>query len=167
MTRHIARRRQSGHHLGRHRRGTILVLAMVCVAITMSIMMLLVRSALSHHAAQTTHVNAAQANWLVESGFERATAKLAVDPSYTGETWEILPGEFGETESDASASPAVVRIEVEPAENGSREREIHVTADYPNSTAHRVRRGKQIVVQLVAPESDETEIDGPESDSTN
>jgi hypothetical protein len=140
---------------------------MVCVAITMSILMLLVRSALIHHAAQTAHVNAAQANWLAESALERAAARLAVDPSYTGETWEIRPGEFGERESNSSASPAVVRIEVKPAENGPREREIHVTADYPNSTAHRVRRGKQIVVQLVAPETDETETEDTESDGTN
>ena len=167
MTRQTARRRQRGHHRGRHRRGTILVLAMVCVAITMSIMMSLVRSALSHHATQTMHVNAAQANWLAESALERAAARLAVDPSYTGETWELPPGEFGEGESDSSADPAVVRIEVKPAGNGARERAIHVTADYPNSTAHRVRRGKQIVVQLGAPEPDETETDGPESESTN
>lgn len=167
MTRCVARERHFRQRRGGHRRGAILVLAMVCVAVTMSIMTLLVRSALMHRAAHTTQKYAAQANWLVASALDLAAARLAADSSYTGEIWEIPPDKFTRREPAPDSQPAVVRIEVKPVANTPDEREIRVTADYPNSTQHRVRRSKHICVQLVPSQPHESESDDTESDRTN
>ena len=159
----------------RNRRGAILVLAIVCVAITMSIMALLVRFALMHHAAQKNQQRAAQANWLVESALDRAAARLAIDPSYTGETWKIPAAEFFASEQASAPAPpgkaALVRIEVKPVAarplaNSPDQRTIHVAADYPDDPQHRARRGKQITVTLVAPEADKPKPDNPKPVNT-
>ncbi len=154
---------------GRNRRGAILILAMVCVAITMSIMALLVRFALVHHATQKNQHRAAQANWLVCSALDRAAARLAIDPSYTGETWKIPAEEFLASEqASETALPgkaALVRIEVKPVADSPDQRTIHVTADYPDDPKHRARRSKQITVALVEPEPDKPISDSPKPDS--
>ena len=155
---------------GRYRRGAILILAMVCVAITMSIMALLVRFALVHHATQKNQHRAAQANWLVCSALDRAAARLAIDPSYTGETWKIPAEEFLASEQTPETAPhgkaALVRIEVKPIADSPDQRTIHVTADYPDDPKHRARRSKQVTVALVAPESDKPISDSPKPDNT-
>ena len=171
-----SRRRPRGRN--RHsqkRRGAILVLAIVCVAITMSIMALLVRFAFMHHGAQKSQHRAAQANWLVESAIDRAAARLAIDPSYTGETWKIPAEDFfvsgqasGEaTETAPPGKAALVRIAVEPVADRDDARTIHVVADYPDDPKHRARRSKQIAVALVAPESDKPETETETTKQTN
>ena len=156
-----SRRRPRGRN--RHsqkRRGAILVLAIVCVAITMSIMALLVRFAFMHHGAQKSQHRAAQANWLVESAIDRAAARLAIDPSYTGETWKIPAEDFfvskqASGQASAAAPPgkaALVRIAVKPVAARAEARTIHVAADYPDDPQYRARRSKQIAIALVAPE---------------
>ena len=169
---------------GRDRRGAILILAIVCVAVTMSIMALLVRFALMHHATQKNQHRAAQANWLVESALDRAAARLAIDPSYTGETWNISAEEFfaskqaseQSSETGPPGKAALVRIEVKPVAasllayipltDSPVEHMIHVTADYPNDPKHRARRSKQIFVTLIAPEPDKPKPDNPEPDNS-
>lgn len=167
MTKRFSSRPEPRRYGGGNRRGAILVLAMVCVAVTVSIMTLLVRSAVMHRAAQATQRNVAQANWLVESAMDRAAARLAVDSSYKGETWEIPADLFKSGEPDPTSKPAVVRIKVEPGPNSPSEREVQITADYPNRTPHRVRRSKRVVVQLVTPGPDESGSDSSESDHIN
>lgn len=162
------------HPNNRKRRGAILILAIVCVAVTMSIMALLVRFALMHHVVQKNQHRAAQANLLVRSALGRAAARLAIDPSYTGETWKIPAEDFLASEQVSETSPpgkaALVRITVEPVANrrpadSPDRRVIHVVADYPDDPKHRVRRSKQITVALLAPKPDEPEPDN--SKSTN
>jgi cell division protein FtsN len=142
------------HPNNRNRRGAILILAIVCVAVTMSIMVLLVRFAMLHHAAQKNQHRAAQANWLAHSALDRAAARLAIDPSYTGETWKIPAEEFL-----ASEQAALVRIAVKPVAERPERRTVDVAADYPDAPRHRVRRSKQITIAIAAPASNKPKPD--------
>lgn len=152
------------------RRGAILVLALVCVAITMAIMSLLVRYAFLHRAAQQIQQHAAQANWLVESALDRAAARLAADPAYAGETWKISAAELQSTEAAAVEKAALVSIAVEPVAEQPNERTIKVVAEYPDGDSkQRARRSKQLNVTLipqkpVEPEPAEPQPDQPKTD---
>lgn len=84
-----------------------------------------------------------QAEWLAESGVRRAAARLVSDANYTGETWTI------EATSLSGADGAAVTIRVERSEAQPLERQVIVEAEYPSGKAHRVRRTREINLQLV------------------
>jgi hypothetical protein len=136
------------------RRGAVLVLALVCLALISVMGGALLRWALMEHTLLRSREQASQARWLAEAGIERATAKLAAaqqaggpggggqgaEPAdYTGETWVIpaadLPG----------GEPARVRLRVAPIEEGRRSIEVEV--EYPFQSNTPVRVHKQVVYQ--------------------
>jgi hypothetical protein len=65
-------------------------------------------------------------------------ARLAIQPEYRGETWEIEPREL-----DSSAG-ARITITVETAPGNSRQQRVRVQADYPRDPPSRARCSKQI-----------------------
>ena len=67
----------------------------------------------------------AQADWLAESALARASARLAVDPGYVGETWRIEPAEL------LDVGAADVSIAIGPVENEPRRRRVRVEAECP------------------------------------
>ena len=74
----------------------VLIVLLVCLAVAAALIVGTVRIALVSHQATQTASWKAQARWLVESGVERAAAKLAADPAYAGETWNIPAAELGD-----------------------------------------------------------------------
>ena len=81
-----------------------------------------------------------QAEWLAESGLERARARLAAKPDYRGETWEIAADAL-----DAYA-PGVVRITVATPRDHADQRQINVQAEYPKGIEDRARHSRRVVV---------------------
>ena len=75
-----------------------------------------------------------QADWLAESGLERASSKLAGAVDYAGETWAVPASELG---GDAAGT---VTITIEPGPDGPTARAV---ADYPSEGPGRSRRTKQ------------------------
>jgi hypothetical protein len=67
----------------------------------------------------------AQAQWLAESGVQRAAARLRAAADYRGETWEIPADLLG------SGHPAAVTIEVRTTAGDPSRRELHVVSRYP------------------------------------
>ncbi|HWB07677.1 MAG TPA: hypothetical protein VG826_00430 [Pirellulales bacterium] len=127
-----------------NRRGAVLILALVCLALISVIGGALLRWALMEHALLRSREQASQARWLAEAGIERAAAKLAAaqregEPDYTGETWLIpaadLPG----------GQPGRIRLQVAAIEPGRRSIEVEV--EYPLESAAPVRVHKQVVYQ--------------------
>ncbi len=137
----------------RSRRGAVLLLTIVCVAVAMAILTGLAHIALLRHAAQKNHLRAAQAACLVESGLERAVARLAADHEYKGETWKIPAAEFNSDASDEDEQGALVRIEINVVDGSPEKREIRVTADYPDDSKLRARRSKQTTVTIAKPQA--------------
>lgn len=123
------------------RRGAALIIALVCIVILMFLLTSVLQFALMRRKASTLQINRAQASCLAESGVRLATARLAADPNYSGQTWEISPeslqGEYG----------ATVAIEVKSAEEEN-VRLVSVTANYPADPIKQARITKEITVEL-------------------
>jgi hypothetical protein len=124
------------------RRGMVLVLVLVCLAVAASLIVVAVRRALvADRSAQAGQQNL-QAAWLADSGVERASARLTADPGYTGETWNIPAAELD------GRHPAKVVIAVRPAADRPQRRIVRVEADFPDHPQFRARFNKEIVVDL-------------------
>ena len=144
------------------RRGAVLLLTIVCVAVALAIMAALVQVALLRYATQQNHQRRAQATCLVESGLDRAVARLAADPAYKGETWTIAAAEFNPAADDDIPS-ALVRIEIKTVANNPHNREIHITADYADDLKSRARRSKQTAVTLIPSKIEEPATEKPDA----
>jgi hypothetical protein len=81
-----------------------------------------------------------QADWLAESAAARAAGRLAVDPNYTGEVWELSPDDFGGP-NGGRAEITVEKLESQPAK-----RRVRVQADYPKGTEQRARHSQRWTV---------------------
>jgi len=125
------------------RRGIVLLVILVCLAVASAIFVVLAKQAAAERRALQTHHWGVQAQWLAEAGVERAVARLAANAGYVGETWNVPAEEL------AGRHGAVVRIRAEtPADQPDR-RVIRVEADYPDDPQHRCRQVKQITADVV------------------
>jgi type II secretory pathway component PulK len=124
------------------RRGMVLVLVLVCLAVAASLVIVATRRAVTADRGAQTEVENLQAVWLAESGLERASARLAADSAYTGETWSIPAAEL-----DGRHAGKVVTT-VRPTPDKPQRRTVRVEADFPDHPQFRVRINKEIVVDL-------------------
>ena len=91
-----------------------------------------------------------QAEWLAESGAERAIARLATDRDYTGETWSLSAQDLGQSEQSTGTSPQSAATPVAHHDHGRaragrpNRRRVHVQADYPLDPPRRARHTKRI-----------------------
>lgn len=94
------------------RRGAAMMIALVALllaaAVSVSIVQLMLVTQKRLHQADRRQ----QAELLAASGIRRGAARLAEEPAYRGESWEIPAGEL-------EAGPARVVIEVVPGQDGA------------------------------------------------
>jgi Tfp pilus assembly protein PilX len=130
----IRKRRRAG------RRGMIAVAVLVCLLVATMIGASLIRLAQTQRATIRAEERRLQADWLAESGMERAAGRLAVDPDYRGETWEVAAADLG------GGDPGRVTIAVEARPDDPRRRLVAVQADYPTDPDRRARSSKRLVI---------------------
>jgi hypothetical protein len=118
------------------------MVALVAIAVATVVFMSTLRLAMAEREAIQIEAWRAQAAWLVESGLERAAARLAADPQYQGETWRVAGAALGDKQG------AVVQIEVQPLSDQPDRRSVLVRADYPDHPQRRVRQSKQVVIEV-------------------
>ncbi|MBN2580408.1 MAG: hypothetical protein JXB10_15600 [Pirellulales bacterium] len=124
------------------RRGMILILVLVCLAVAAMVIVVAVRRAVvADRGAQHAGWNL-QAAWLAESGVQRAAARLADDPQYAGQTWDIPAAELD------GRHAGKVTIAVRPADDAPRRRIVRVTAFFPDDPRFRARQTKEILIDL-------------------
>jgi type II secretory pathway component PulK len=124
------------------KRGMILLLVLACLAIAGVLFAIGVRVAFSaHHVARMSQWNL-QAQWLAESGLERAVAQLAADADYSGETWNIPAQDLG------GADAGTVKIEVKPAPAGGKGRLVKVDAAIPDDPVDRVQYSRELLLEM-------------------
>lgn len=117
-----------------HRRGAALLVAIVAVTMVAALGLVMVRSTLVAKANQETAAARLQADWLAEAGIERAAARYAANPEYSGETWTIAPESLG-------GRGATVEIEVVKKED---KQILRATATFPSEGTKLARRVKEI-----------------------
>jgi hypothetical protein len=117
------------------------VAVLVCLVIITIMAGALLRTGLAQREESKAQERRLQAEWLAESGVQRAIARLSVDPKYPGETWEIPARDLDSTDA------ALVAITAEPARAGTTGRTIRVQADYPRDPPRRVRHSRVIDIE--------------------
>jgi len=123
------------------RRGLALVPALACLVVVILFCGLLVRQVALHRAVVRDEEQRVQADWLAESALARASARLAADRGYTGETWDIAAADLG-------GQAGIVRIKVETVANQAARRRVRVEADFPRDAELRARASKTLTVDL-------------------
>jgi type II secretory pathway component PulK len=124
------------------RRGVVLLVGIVCLAVAGALFLSLLRLSIAERHRVDTEGWHLQAAWIAESGIERAAARLQRDADYEGETWR-MPAEVLGTEHGAA-----VRIEVERVADQPQQRTVRVEADYPDPSQRRARYSKHVRIEL-------------------
>ncbi|MCA9246537.1 MAG: hypothetical protein KDA42_05460 [Planctomycetales bacterium] len=118
------------------RRGIILLIVLVVLAVASALVYLRLRQAIQQHRVAQRATLAQQTDWLATAGLDRAAARLAESPDFAGETW-IVPGA-----SLSGIGDAEVDIRVAPSAGAAKQ--VTVTAIYPRqgspSTKRRISR---------------------------
>ncbi|NOX54339.1 MAG: hypothetical protein GXP27_07825 [Planctomycetes bacterium] len=125
------------------RRGVALLVAMICVALVSAVAASLLRCALVQFQQTRARQRQLQTIWLVESGANRAAARLAADPNYKGETWKPMPLGYSPESMNAT-----VTITVRTADGKPEWRSVEVLAIHPVDRKHRSRVRKTFQVRL-------------------
>ena len=125
------------------RRGTALIMALMCLVLLTMLLGSLLQTAVGQRKQMRFEERRLQAVWLAESAVERAAGRLAADRDYQGETWQITADELGGQFS------AAVTISVRTPEDIPDRRLIAVEAHYPVDQTP-FRQTRQIAVDLPA-----------------
>ena len=89
----------------RHRRGTVMVAVLACLAVVSLLLGLVVRDALAARRETKLRLQLSQTSRLLDAGILRATRQKEANPEYEGETW--TPS-IGATEKKMPASVEIV-----------------------------------------------------------
>lgn len=130
-----------GFGLGRKisRRGAALLLVVIAIVVSTMIVGTLAQMAIAQHRQVRREHERVQTFWLVESGLDRAAARLSRDADYTGEDWRV------DVAGRQEPRQGVVTIRITKAADEPRHRLVEVVAEYPAGDVHHTRlRGEQI-----------------------
>ena len=141
---------------GKPSRGMTVVAVLVCLIILTMISGAILKVSVARRELARSHERRLQAEWLAESGLERAIARLALDRDYSGEMWSLVSHDLGRGEhaskgtapAKADTPEARITIKVERVPTASNRRSVHVQADYPLDAQGRSRQSKEIMIDL-------------------
>lgn len=136
------------------RQGSILVAALVCLALVTLIMLSVFKTSLSQRHQIRLEQQHVQAELLAESGLEKAVARLTTNPKYTGEQWTIEPSQLD------SHNSALVKITVEKTE---KQQSIGIHVTYPKDSLKSSRATRQLT--FAPPTADDTPARKPTADT--
>ena len=136
------RAHRSGSNDSFRRPGLVSVAVLIALIIIAIIGAGLLKVALARRAEVQVEERRLQAEWLAESGVERALARLSASGDYAGENWEIPSEDLG------GRGPATVAIQVNRAADQPDHRKVRVQADYPSGSTLRSRQSRDLIVQL-------------------
>jgi type II secretory pathway component PulK len=132
---------------GRSPRGLTVVVVLVCLIIITLVSGTVLKIGLAQRELARAQERRLQAEWLAESGAQRALARLAVDKTYTGETWSVSTDDLGQSEKFAE-SAGNVAIAVDSIAPDSARRHVRITAEYPRDPPRRARHTREFMIDL-------------------
>jgi len=129
-------------HGPRSRRGAFTVVVLICLLVAGMLLASLLKLALLQNRQAGYEQARLQAAWLAVSGLDRAASRLALEPSYAGETWSIESARFGGSDG------ATVVIRVEKTETAANRCTVVVEATYPAEGPHQARLTRQATLSI-------------------
>ncbi len=139
----VCRRSQSGAEKG-ERRGTVLVVAIVCLSVVMGILGSMLKGTLLAHRQLHGERDLRQTELLLQAGSDRAIYRLASDATYRGESWNVA------ADTIAEKGEGRVTIEIMPGD-GQSARKAQVVAEYPLGGETSIRRSRTFQVPIQNP----------------
>jgi hypothetical protein len=124
------------------RRGAVLVAVLVVMMVASLLFGAMLRTSREEHQLLRRQQQRLQAEELAQAGIERAASRLARDPEYRSEVWQIAPAELGGREG------AAVTIEIETVANRPQRRRALVQVDYPQALERRIRLRHAALIDL-------------------
>ena len=125
---------------GKPSRGMTVVAVLVCLIIITLISGAVLKVGLAQREFARGQERRLQAEWLAESGAQRALARLAGDRDYSGETWSVSAHDLGQSERPPRrhivcpgpiSRPARSRSPSSACRTLANRRHVRVQADYP------------------------------------
>ena len=129
-------------------RGSVLIVALVCLLVVSLLAGSIVRMAILHRKQVRREQHRLQADWLVSSGLERAVNRLMNDAAYRGEIWRIPADQIG------GQHTADVRISVASIPADGSHKKLRVEARFPSNRQLFATRSTEIIVRVRARETD-------------
>jgi type II secretory pathway component PulK len=137
-------------------RGMTVVAVLVCLVIITLVSGAVLKVSLAQRELTRSQERRLQAEWLAESGAQRAMARLASDRDYVGETWSLTAQDLGQSERPSTVTTqgepqravAQILIAVERVPTVAERRRVRIQADYPLEAARRSRHTKEIMIDL-------------------
>jgi hypothetical protein len=137
------------------RRGLTVVAVLMCLIVLTLLGAALLKLGLVRRQINRNYELRLQAEWLLESGVNRALARAA-ERDYKGETWRISAAELGLPErgeqingqKKGKVDAAIVTIAVDQPGTLSRRRRIRVHADYPSGGDRPSRCSQELFIDL-------------------
>jgi hypothetical protein len=117
--------------------GAAALFVLICLSFATIVATLLVKAAVAERTYASRLALTYQADWLVETGVNRAAAQLGRSGSYPGETWPLPAAQL-----DGSRG-ATIHIDVK-ADADPKFRRVHVAAELQGQSGTTVRSAKVI-----------------------
>lgn len=121
------------------REGTVLVAALVCLLVVMSILAVMLQGTLRVRRQLHTERDARQAQFLLQAGIDRAAFQVSRDANYRGELWKLPP------DAIIGKGKGQVTIDVSPGAD-LRPLQVRVVAEYPVGDTLSVRRSRTFLI---------------------
>jgi type II secretory pathway component PulK len=137
-------------------RGMTVVAVLVCLIILTLVSGAIMKVSVAHRDLARRQEYRLQAEWLAESGAQRAIARLGRDRDYAGETWAVSHDDLGlspaapaEKKSlEPNETAARITIAVTRVPDNANRRRVHIQADYPLAEPSRSRHSREITIDL-------------------
>lgn len=131
-----------GNIFHRNRKGTVLVIFMVSLAMLSMTAAAMLRVTLLQRSMVRNNELRIQSEWLFQSAVVRASSQLKSNAEYSGEEWNIAAESLGQT------SNAVAKISIETVEGKTNERQASITVIYPPDDTERATVSRSVTISL-------------------
>jgi Tfp pilus assembly protein PilX len=125
------------------RRGAFLIVAMISLVLATALLGVMMSMVQAQRRQMAREQQALQADWLAESGVDRAAARLSRDSDYPGETWKV------ETSAPGDATAEItITITIQSLTDRPDARTVSVEAILNSGPGVTVRRARETTIVL-------------------
>lgn len=132
----------TGNIFRRNRKGTVLVIFMISLAMLSMTAAAMVRVTLLQRSMVRNNELRIQSEWLFQSAVAKASSELKSNSEYNGEEWNIAAESLGQPFA------AVAKISIKPVDGKTNERQASIIVIYPPDNAERATVSRSATISL-------------------